>query len=70
MVDLKKIKCNQLTVMFGKNDTVINLNKTIDMLKSSKINFNEMLFNDSDHNLLEGIEKTEVVNKIINILNN
>lgn len=67
-VDLKKIKCKQLTVLFGKNDTVINLNQTMDMLKSSGLSFNKKVFENADHNLLESNEKDVVVDTIVNII--
>ncbi len=67
-VDLSKIQFQTLSLMYGKNDNSVDIKKIKDSFIQLNFFYNEYEFSKSGHNILEDIEKDEVIEKILRII--
>lgn len=68
-VDLSKIQFQTLSLLYGKNDNSVNIKRIKDSFTNLNFIYDDYVFPESGHNILEDIEKDEVIEKIVKIIN-
>lgn len=69
LIKLNKTKFKSLSVFLGKNDKDIDSEKALKFLNKHKIEYNKVVYEHSDHNLLQGKEKDKIARDILHFLN-
>lgn len=64
-VDLKKINCESLAVLYGKHDQTVNNSQVLDALKSYDMKFRFDCLDNSAHNILDDYDKHKAIKIIL-----
>ncbi len=67
-IDISKVRCFQLSVLYGELEKTVDMPKVLAVLNQHAIPFKTYPFKHSGHNIFHGADKDEVFKQLIDIL--